>query len=767
MARKIYVGIDTEFSEFKTNTVDISTEAQLATYFTVTHDDSYRFNMLEGVYTSANKGIHGTTARTTLTALQDVTLSCDYSVSSEDKYDEFKLKVGDSVIATISGTDSGSWSGSVPAGTKVIFEYYKDNSTNDGNDRAYVRNIKVTTFELVDTEVKPIAHKVRSAYLGISKPLPSGYTALDGLSTTEDYGNAYIDTGYIPNNNTSIVMDMKLNSQGTEETIFGSWGSAGKNSFYLQLTGDGYGRTYAFAFYGKSGYVDSESVQQTVNASDRLRIDINKDRTIIGDEVFDTSYADLTFTCNYSMALFGASYDGSFTRYGKMTLYSCQIYDNGTLVRDFVPCSNSIGTRGLYDVVNGKFYPPGSRTNAQFAPSSTLDSSNWKTGVARRIFKAYVGVGGVARPFWGGDKLSEYGAITGLYSGRYAMASTSVGNYALFAGGWSANYSDTNNVDTYDKSLTHSHRQIGRGRNRAAATTVGNHALIAGSDDHKVVDALDSSLTLSNPADLTYQRINLAATTVGNYAIFAGGCSYTDIEVYDSSLTKIAVNNTIVYRTMNLAATTVGNYAIFAGGSVYNAYDEFNSHTVAFDSSLTTNAAFSNLSSSRERLAAATVGNYAIFAGGYSTYTDEAYDEETDEYYEYTVEKYHTIGDVYDNSLTKLNYAVSLVGNGASDLAATTVGNNAIFYGGHHLEYEEIYDEEYDEYYTDSYYSESGDATIFTDTLTKRVLYPINTARTRLSAATVGNYAIFAGGQVVDPSGPESYSTDAYAFVAT
>lgn len=39
-----------------------------------------------------------------------------------------------------------------------------------------------------------------------------------------------------------------------------------------------------------------------------------------------------------------------------MKLYACQIYDNGTLVRDFYPCTNESGAVGLYDLVGKQFY---------------------------------------------------------------------------------------------------------------------------------------------------------------------------------------------------------------------------------------------------------------------------------------------------------------------------------------------------------------------------------------------------------------------------
>lgn len=43
-------------------------------------------------------------------------------------------------------------------------------------------------------------------------------------------------------------------------------------------------------------------------------------------------------------------------------IYSCQIYKDSTLVRDFVPCYNPSNVAGLYDLVNDTFYPSASST---------------------------------------------------------------------------------------------------------------------------------------------------------------------------------------------------------------------------------------------------------------------------------------------------------------------------------------------------------------------------------------------------------------------
>ena len=101
--------------------------------------------------------------------------------------------------------------------------------------------------------------------------------------------------------------------------------------------------------------------------------------------------------------------------------------------------------------------------------------------VARKVKKGYVGVGGVARIFFSGEKeLEYYGTITPLSEARSSLAATTVGNYALFGGG-------------YD----------GRGKN--------------------TVDSYDSNLTKGTSSPLSKARRNLSATTVGDYALFGGG----------------------------------------------------------------------------------------------------------------------------------------------------------------------------------------------------------------------------------------------------
>ena len=169
-----------------------------------------------------------------------------------------------------------------------------------------------------------------------------------------------------------------------------------------------------------------------------------------------------------------------------------------------------------------------------------------------------------------------------------------------------------------------------------------------------------------NATGLSAGRRLLVATTVGNYALFGGGESprptTNTVDAYDTSLTRTTATSLSEGRLF-LAATTVGNYALFGGGSYdYDCCDTID----AYDSSLTRSTATA-LSQARDGIAATTVGNYAVFGGG--SYYDDNYDNIVS-----------SAVDAYDTSLTRTtSTGLSVARNW---LAATTIGNYALFGGG-------------------------------------------------------------------------------------
>ena len=170
--------------------------------------------------------------------------------------------------------------------------------------------------------------------------LPSGYTRLEYIEST---GTQYIDTGVIGSSNVRTVVDFKVDSLGSGTTFV--FGSQGTDSVRYTL-----GMTSAGVF--RSDYGTQLSSGPSVSLEARYLADKNGNVCAIGtDTIINTAS---TFTGTTNIYLFGRSY--SSISYSKINLYSCQIYINDVLTRDFIPCKNADGVVGLWDDVNSLFY---------------------------------------------------------------------------------------------------------------------------------------------------------------------------------------------------------------------------------------------------------------------------------------------------------------------------------------------------------------------------------------------------------------------------
>lgn len=79
-------------------------------------------------------------------------------------------------------------------------------------------------------------------------------------------------------------------------------------------------------------------------------IDMNKNVCTIGNTVH--TFGAQTFTGAYPILLFCFNQGGSPGYYAKTRCLETQIYDNGTLVRDYIPCIDANGDANLWDDVN-------------------------------------------------------------------------------------------------------------------------------------------------------------------------------------------------------------------------------------------------------------------------------------------------------------------------------------------------------------------------------------------------------------------------------
>lgn len=196
--------------------------------------------------------------------------------------------------------------------------------------------------------------------------LPEGYTELPYIEST---GTQYIDTGFKPNQNTRVVCKAICKVDGSTNWLFAARESASSKTFgFAASTSDCY-----IVFYNTG----SVKLNSNLNSDGIIEVDCNKGVTTLTANGLTGSVtgASGTFASDYNLVLFGGNTKDTVTC-GSVTIYSCQIYDNETLVRDFVPCTNESGEVGLYDLVNKVFYG-NAGSGVFYTPFSTAPVLLW------------------------------------------------------------------------------------------------------------------------------------------------------------------------------------------------------------------------------------------------------------------------------------------------------------------------------------------------------------------------------------------------------
>lgn len=176
--------------------------------------------------------------------------------------------------------------------------------------------------------------------------LPSGYVKLEYIETT---GGQFIDTGFKPNQNTRVVAKIGGAPRTKEQMVFGSRTSTSSADKFMFLATSK--QNYRTDFYNNNIELDT-----SFDFTDVFTVDKNKNKTYFNGTLVATNDSG-TFTGKYSVYLFAGNTKGSPSTIKSGTrFYSCQIYDNDVIARNFIPCKNSSGIVGMWDDVNSKFY---------------------------------------------------------------------------------------------------------------------------------------------------------------------------------------------------------------------------------------------------------------------------------------------------------------------------------------------------------------------------------------------------------------------------
>ena len=173
--------------------------------------------------------------------------------------------------------------------------------------------------------------------------LPAGYTELAYIQSS---GTQYVNTGEVLTEQSKVELVFSLLNTSETASVFGSRKSATEGNFtFTQVGGD---IQVDYRNYSQNRF-------KTAIGTNKTTIQIGGGSCLINSIAYQITGSD-TFTTPDYVYIFSASGSPPTSLKAKAKLYSCKIYDNDVLVRDFVPCINASGEVGLYDLVGKQFY---------------------------------------------------------------------------------------------------------------------------------------------------------------------------------------------------------------------------------------------------------------------------------------------------------------------------------------------------------------------------------------------------------------------------
>lgn len=178
--------------------------------------------------------------------------------------------------------------------------------------------------------------------------LPEGYTQVEYLQSS---GTQYINTNFKPDGETTVNIVFQTSSapDNLNDTlpVYGAATDYNSNAFEFWTLSGG------FATYGSQDY------KSNLGITTGKKHTVSQAKNVLTVDGTSYTFTKQTFTAPYSLLLFATHRSGGIkicASAANLKIYSCKIYNNGTLVRNFVPVKNSSGALGLYDTVNGAFY---------------------------------------------------------------------------------------------------------------------------------------------------------------------------------------------------------------------------------------------------------------------------------------------------------------------------------------------------------------------------------------------------------------------------
>ena len=236
----------------------------------------------------------------------------------------------------------------------------------DGDTKLDVANTSQSCVYDGNISVPPAPTKPGYTFNGwkIKKVMtPSGYTQLQYL---ESYGNnhttgSYIDTGVKFDVNSRIELKFNVPTYLGNYAIFGASNGDYYNEGEISLFYNAYSNNNPFfepvrpLSNTSSEVVSINSRPQCVVNTDYTTI-MDKNSVTINNRAYTTAWY-ASYQGNRTVYLFGTNRGSSSWMGGNTRIYYFKIWNNNTLVRDFVPARrNSDNVLGMWDIVSEQFF---------------------------------------------------------------------------------------------------------------------------------------------------------------------------------------------------------------------------------------------------------------------------------------------------------------------------------------------------------------------------------------------------------------------------
>lgn len=185
--------------------------------------------------------------------------------------------------------------------------------------------------------------------------LPAGYTQVEYLQSS---GTQYLDLGIKGNGTTKAEIKYRYNtatSASGSGRVFGSRTSSTNNAFAVGTSSGVVASTGNKAFWcydAQDFYVINDV---TFPIDEWQTIVFSATEHTLNGVSYGDDYTVSTFETPQNLKLFGFDNNGT-VGVGYVDVEYCKLWDNGTLVRNLIPCKNSSNVLGMYDTVNDVFY---------------------------------------------------------------------------------------------------------------------------------------------------------------------------------------------------------------------------------------------------------------------------------------------------------------------------------------------------------------------------------------------------------------------------